>query len=132
MGRTGRGVIGIKLRNNDKVVGAVVADENQSLFSVTEKGYGKRTPVSEYRIINRGGVGVINFNITSRTGKVVAVKSVTPKHQIMMISKKGIIIRTSISQISEIGRNTQGVRVMRIDNDDKVMSAALVVEENGQ
>lgn len=131
MGRTATGVIGIKLRDKDKVVGAVLANEQNSLLTVTEKGYGKRTPVSEYRLIGRGGVGVINFNVTDRTGKVVAVKSVTPKDQVMIISKKGIIIRTSVGQISEIGRNTQGVRIMRIDDDDRVMSAEQVIEENG-
>ncbi|MBI4145339.1 DNA gyrase subunit A [Candidatus Woesearchaeota archaeon] len=134
MGRTAYGVIGIKLRD-DKVVSAVVADETKMLLSITEKGYGKRTPVSEYRLIGRGGVGVINFNITDKTGKVVAVKSVVPGDGLMLISKNGIIIRTKTDQISEIGRNTQGVRVMRLDDGDEVMSAALIVEEengNGQ
>jgi len=129
MGRTAYGVIGIKLRD-DKVVGAVTADEKKTLLSITEKGYGKRTPVAEYRLIGRGGVGVINFNVTDKTGKVVAVKSVVPEDGLMLISKNGIIIRTKVGQVSEIGRNTQGVRVMRLDDGDEVMSAALIAEEN--
>lgn len=132
MGRTAYGVIGIKLKD-DIVIEAVIADEKKTLLSITEKGYGKRTPVNDYRLIGRGGVGVINFNITDKTGKVVAVKSVDPANEIMLISKNGIIIRTKVEQISEIGRNTQGVRVMRLDDGDEVMSAALVVgETNGE
>lgn len=130
MGRTAYGVIGIKLKD-DIVIEAVIADEKKTLLSITEKGYGKRTPVNDYRLIGRGGVGVINFNITDKTGKVVAVKSVDLVNEIMLISKNGIIIRTKVDQISEIGRNTQGVRVMRLDDGDEVMSAALVVE-NGE
>jgi DNA gyrase subunit A len=129
MGRTAYGVIGIKLRDKDKVVSAVTADETRTLLSITEKGYGKRTPINDYRLIGRGGVGVINFNITDKTGKVVAVKSVVPKDGLMLISKNGIIIRTMVGQISEIGRNTQGVRVMRLEDGDEVMSAALVAED---
>ncbi len=129
MGRTAYGVIGIKLKDTN-VVGAVVADETKTLLSITEKGYGKRTPISEYRLIGRGGVGVINFNITDKTGKVVAVKEVVPDDGLMLISKNGIIIRTKVGQISEIGRNTQGVRVMRLDDGDEVMSAALVADSD--
>ncbi len=130
MGRTAFGVIGIKLKD-DIVIEAVLADPKKTLLSITEKGYGKRTPVDDYRLIGRGGVGVINFNITDKTGKVVAVKSVDLANEIMLISKNGIIIRTTVQEISEIGRNTQGVRVMRLDDGDEVMSAALVVE-NGE
>jgi DNA gyrase subunit A len=132
MGRTAYGVNGIRLRE-DHVIAAVTADEKRTLLSITEKGYGKRTPVSEYRLIGRGGVGVINMNVTDKTGKVVALKSVVPEDGLMLISKNGIIIRTKVGQISEIGRNTQGVRVMRLDDGDEVMSAALIAEsdENG-
>ncbi|HSU72736.1 MAG TPA: DNA gyrase subunit A [Candidatus Binatia bacterium] len=131
MGRTAFGVIGIKLRE-DHVVGAVNADETRTLLSITEKGYGKRTPINDYRLIGRGGVGVINFNVTDKTGKVVAIKSVVPEDGLMLISKNGIIIRTKVGQVSEIGRNTQGVRVMRLDDGDEVMSAALIVDDGNE
>ena len=129
-GRSAQGVRGISLKDNDEVIGMVVASDDKSLLSVTENGYGKRTPISEYRLINRGGSGVINIQCTERNGKVVAVCSVTDSYDILFVSKNGIIIRVPASDISAIGRNTQGVRIMKLEANDKVVSAVKVAREN--
>ena len=129
MGRTARGVRGIRLKNEDKVVEMVVGREERTLLTVTEKGYGKRTPVGDYRLINRGGSGVINIKCTEKNGKVVAVKSVTDEDELMLISKKGIGIRVNAKDVSKIGRATQGVRIMRLSEGDKVVAAARIVKE---
>ena len=128
MGRTARGVIGIKLKKDDNVIGAVVAEDNKTLLTVTEKGYGKRTPVKDYRLISRGGVGVINIKITDKNGKAVAIKSVADDDEIILISQHGIVIRTAAKGISVVGRATQGVRVMRLHEQDKLVAAAKIIE----
>jgi DNA gyrase subunit A len=129
MGRTARGVRGIRLKPTDSVVSLVVADDSQSLLTVTEKGYGKQTKVSDYRLIGRGGSGVINMKCTDRNGMIVSVHSVIPGDEMMLISQKGIAIRTSVKGISQIGRNTQGVRVMKLGSDDTVVAAAKIAKE---
>ncbi len=91
------------------------------------KGYGKRTKINDYRFIKRGGFGVINIICNERNGKVVSIKSVDDEDSIMFISQKGNVIRTFARDISTIGRNTQGVRIMRLGNDDKVVAAAKVI-----
>lgn len=121
VGRTAAGVRGIKLRN-DAVVGCTIVDDTKSLLTITEKGYGKRTPLKEYRRTNRGGVGVINIKVTDKNGKVIGIKTVTDEDEIMIITKKGVLIRTTVKGISQIGRNTQGVKVMKLDQDDHVIS----------
>lgn len=135
MGRTAVGVRGIKLRDNDRVVGMVKADDGKSLLTVTENGFGKRTPVSDYRIIRRGGVGVINIKVTGKNGPVASIKQVTDDDGLMFITKNGISIRIAAGGISVIGRNTQGVRVMKLSAGDKLVAAAKVPrgepEENG-
>ena len=123
MGRNSSGVRGIKI-NRSKVIGMEYAQN--SILTVTEKGYGKRTNVDDYRLINRGGKGVINIKVTEKNGKVVGIKSVNPETELMFISQNGIIIRISAKDISEIGRNTQGVRVMRISENDKLNAIAKV------
>jgi DNA gyrase subunit A len=127
VGRYSQGVRGIKLRGEDEVIGMVVADESKSLLTVTENGFGKRTPVTDYRLINRGGSGVINIKTTDRNGKVVSIKSVTDEDELMFVSVLGQIIRTSAKFISVIGRNTQGVRLMRLDENDKIADAARLI-----
>ncbi len=124
MGRGTRGVRGIALRKGDVVSAAVVADNSKSLFTITENGYGKRTPLSEYRRQNRGGMGLINIKTAGRNGAVVDAKAVRDDDELMLISRNGIIIRVPVSGISEIGRNTIGVTVMRLNGDDKVISVA--------
>ena len=130
MGRTAAGVIGVRLRD-DHCVSMVEADEKRALLTITDKGYGKRTAVEEYRLTGRGGVGILNFNLTDKTGKVVAVKDVADTDELMLISQQGIIIRMPVNQISLIGRNTQGVRVMKLEDGDQVVSAARIVADNG-
>ncbi len=129
MGRAAGGVIGIKLRK-DSVVGATVADENKTLLTITEKGYGKRSPISDYRLTARGGVGVINLKITDKNGKVVGIQQVGDTDEVMLISHDGILIRTPVNGISVIGRNTQGVRIMKLDDKDKVIALTTIAPED--
>ncbi|MBI2654570.1 DNA gyrase subunit A [Candidatus Woesearchaeota archaeon] len=129
-GRSAQGVRGITLKDNDEVIGMVVASDEKTLLSVTENGYGKRTPISEYRLINRGGSGVINIQCSERNGKVVNICPVTGNDDVLFISKNGIIIRVPAKDISIIGRNTQGVRIMKLEANDKVVSAVKVAREN--
>jgi DNA gyrase subunit A len=133
MGRTAYGVRGISLRGKDLVVDMVVIKRDASLLVVTENGYGKRTPISDYRVTNRGGKGVINVKTNERNGKVVALKEVLEDDELMLITEKGMIIRQPIKSIKEIGRNTQGVRLISLDEGDRVVAVARVVkseEEN--
>jgi DNA gyrase subunit A len=125
LGRNTRGVRGIKLIGEDKVVGMIIVDESQQVLTVTENGYGKRTPVADYRKTNRGGSGIINIKTSERNGGVVGLKGVTDECDIMLMSKNGIIIRSDIGKISVIGRNTQGVRLINLEGGDKVVDIAL-------
>lgn len=132
IGRTSQGVRGIKLEKGDEVVGMVIAPEDKKLLTVTENGYGKKTLISEYRLISRGGKGVINIQCSERNGPVSAVRTVNDDDELMFITKKGIIIRTDSTGISTIGRNTQGVRLMKLDEGDKVVSATNIVKEESE
>ena len=114
MGRTATGVKGIKLKEKDELIGMVVAEDKKSILTITRNGYGKRTLISNYRITHRGTSGIINIKCSERNGKVVAISSVTDNDEMMFISQKGITIRTPTNGISQIGRNTQGVRLMRL------------------
>jgi len=129
MGRTARGVKGIKLRRDDRVVDMVLASLGSSLLTVCEKGFGKQTDLNDYRSQKRGGVGLINIKTTERNGKVVALKAVNPDDDLMLISSKGILIRTGLDQLRDIGRNTQGVRLIRLDGGDKLVAVARVAKE---
>ena len=129
MGRSAAGVRGIRLKNEDYVIGMVLAKDDRTLLTITGKGYGKKTPILEYRLINRGGSGVINIKCTDKNGKVVEVKSVTDKDELILISKKGIIIRVAVKDISTIGRATQGVKVMKLSEGDEVVSIARVIKQ---
>jgi len=126
IGRNAAGVRGIRLRDKDEVVGMELAtNENDTILTITENGFGKRSLISEYRQINRGGKGVINIKTTERNGKVVSIKTVSDAEELIFITKKGKIIRVSASGISQVGRNAQGVRIMKVDND-KVVSVTKV------
>lgn len=128
MGRVSRGVIGIRLRDKkDPVVGMVIVEKGASLLTVCERGYGKRTKLEDYRAQSRGGIGLINIKTTARNGKVVALKAVHDKDELMMITANGIIIRTGLEQVRSIGRNTQGVRLINIKPDDKLVAAEKIV-----
>jgi DNA gyrase subunit A len=127
MGRQAYGVKGIDLADGDEVVGMVVAvgdDDPASLLTVCAKGYGKRTPLAEYRIQNRGGKGLIDIQTSERNGPVVAVAKVTDDDEIMLTTSGGLVIRTLVDAIRTIGRNTQGVRLIKLDEGDAVSSLA--------
>ncbi len=113
MGRTARGVIGIRLQPNDYVVGVSLAEDEKTVLSVTENGYGKRTKVGEYRLQHRGGQGIINIKTTERNGNVVAMLTVDDDDEVVLVSTDGTVIRTGVAGISTIGRNTQGVKIMK-------------------
>ncbi|MDO8303703.1 MAG: DNA gyrase subunit A [Sedimentisphaerales bacterium] len=130
MGRASHGVKGITLRNKDVVVDMVVVEADSALLTVCENGYGKRTDLDDYRSQHRGGVGLINIKTSDRNGNVVAIKSVRDKDEFMMITAKGIIIRTGIEELRAIGRNTQGVRLIKLDEDDKVVAVARLARED--
>ena len=130
MGRTATGVKGIKLKNKDLVIGIVMAEDEKSLLTITKNGYGKRTLISNYRLTHRATSGIINIQCSERNGTVAAINSVTEEDEVMFISQKGITIRTPSNGISQIGRNTQGVRLMRLGKGDKVVSAAKIVGES--
>ena len=132
MGRTAQGVIGIRLRGKDEVIGAVVVDPAKSLLTVTERGYGKRTAFEEYTTIKRGGVGVINIKITEKNGKAVAIKNVAKSDSLIIVTASGIAIRVPANQISVIGRATQGVRIIKLEEGDKVTNVAIIKEEEAQ
>ena len=129
MGRVSRGVKGIKLRARDSVVDMVIAASEASLLTVCENGYGKRTILADYRSQSRGGVGLINIKTTARNGKVVALKAIRDKDDLMMITANGIIIRTGLEQVRAIGRNTQGVRLIKLKAGDKLVAAEKIVAE---
>ena len=126
MGRTAVGVRGIRLREGDYVVGAGRAAEGRTVLSITENGYGKRTPVEEYRITNRGGLGIKNYMVTEKTGPVVGIKVVDGGEDLLLVTQSGILIRTHVDTIRTAGRATQGVIVMRFKEEgDRVISLAL-------
>ena len=130
MGRNAMGVIGISLNLEDSLVAMDLASRGESLLVVSERGFGKRTSLEEYRVQNRGGKGLKTYNITEKTGELVSGKVVSAEDEILMISLEGIIIRLRVEDISQIGRNTQGVMLMRLKNEeDRVMAVAKFVEE---
>ena len=130
MGRTAVGVRGIRLREGDYVIGAARADAGKTVLSITENGYGKRTPIEEYRITNRGGMGIRNYMVTDKTGPVVGMKVVDGTEDLLLVTAAGILIRTPVENIRVAGRATQGVIVMRFKEEgDRVISLALADPE---
>jgi DNA gyrase subunit A len=128
MGRVAAGVIGITLANeNDKVVGMVcIGREDAQLLVVSEKGFGKRSSVEDYRRTNRGGKGVKTLNITEKTGYLVAVKEVKDSDELMIINKSGITIRLAVADLRVMGRATQGVKLIRLNENDEISSVAKI------
>nr|WP_217807575.1 DNA gyrase subunit A [Thalassobacillus devorans] len=129
MGRTAAGVKGISLRDGDEVVSMEILENDLQVLTVTDKGFGKRTPADDYRITNRGGKGILTCNLTERNGKVVAVKAVTGEEDVMIITATGVLIRMPMEGISETGRNTQGVRLIRLQEDESVATVAVLEPE---
>ena len=130
MGRATSGVKGLELRKDDALIGMVIVRRESTLLVVSSKGYGKRTALSEYRVQRRGGKGIITFNCTKKIGTCIALKEVLPEDELMLITRKGVLIRVPVKGISVIGRNTQGVKVMNLDTGDTVMDVARVVSED--
>lgn len=130
LGRTAAGVRGIRLRENDEVIGMDIVHEGDDILVVTEKGYGKRTPEAEYRVQSRGGYGLKTLHMTDRNGEIVAMKAVSGAEDLMLITIHGILIRMSISDISIFGRSTQGVRLIRLGDDELVATVAKVEKDD--
>ena len=128
VGRTSIGVRGISLENQDEVIGMIIANdlEKESVLVVSEKGYGKRTAVEDYRITNRGGKGVITLNITEKTGQLIAIQNVTDEDGLMIINKSGVAIRMAVNELRVMGRNTQGVKLINLKNNDEIAAIAKV------
>ncbi|WP_409252433.1 DNA gyrase subunit A [Bacillus sp. SCS-153A] len=129
MGRTATGVKGISLDSEDIVVGMEILEEKDDVLVVTEKGFGKRTPAEEYRIQTRGGKGLKTCNITERNGELISVKAVTGEEDLMLITAHGVLIRMDVNDISTTGRNTQGVKLIRLDENSSVATVAKVEKE---
>jgi DNA gyrase subunit A len=134
MGRTATGVRGISLEDeSDEVVGMISIDNPETtVLVVSEKGYGKRTDIDDYRVTNRGGKGVKTLNITDKTGKLVAIKGVTDKEDLMIINKSGIVIRIAVSELRTMGRATQGVRLITLKDNDEIASVAKIEHDDSE
>ncbi len=130
MGRATGGVKGIELGYEDRVIGMVVVRERAELLVVSEKGIGKRSLIGDYRVQKRGGKGIITMQQTPKTGRLIALKDVLPEDELMMITKGGIIIRCPVQGIRISGRNTQGVKLMNLDTDDRIVDVARVQKED--
>lgn len=125
MGRTTKGVRGIRLKADDYVIGAIIVTPDAQLLAVTENGYGKKTSLDEYRIQTRGGKGIFTYRITEKTGKLIGIQALTDNNDLMLITSGGVVIRLHADEVSGSGRQTQGVRLMRLNGDVKVVSLAL-------
>ena len=130
MGRTASGVRGIRLREEDYVVGAALMNEDHEVLIITEKGYGKRTKVSEYPVKGRGGKGIKTANITEKNGPLAGLATVVGDEDIMLITDKGVIIRFNVATVSQTGRATLGVRLIKMEADTKVVTMATVEPES--
>jgi DNA gyrase subunit A len=128
MGRTARGVRGIRLAAGQKVISLIIVDKDSTILTATDHGYGKRTPVSDYVVKGRGGVGVISIQTTERNGKVVGAVSVNDDDEIMLISNQGTLIRTPVADVSVMGRNTQGVRLVTLGEGENLASIERIVD----
>jgi DNA gyrase subunit A len=118
------------LREGDRVVAMEELDPHGQVLTVTERGYGKRTPVEDYRLQGRGGLGIINLKVSPKTGEVVGVRYVTPDEGLMLITQEGMIIRLNVSGVREVGRSAQGVRLMNLDENDRIVAVAKLAEKD--
>ena len=130
VGRASYGVKGLELRAGDRLVAMEELDPHGQVLTVTERGYGKRTPVEDYRLQGRAGLGIINLKVTPKTGEVVGVKYVTPEEGLMLITQEGMIIRLNVSGVREVGRSAQGVRLMNLDPEDRIVAVAKLAEKD--
>lgn len=130
MGRTATGVRGINLDKSDKVVGLLVIKRQTTIMVVTDRGYGKRSDVNDYRITNRGGKGIITVKTTEKTGKMIAIVEVTDNEELVVITQSGMVIRMAVKDVRTMGRNTQGVRVINLKDNDSISDLAKIVPED--
>ncbi|NNF22189.1 MAG: DNA gyrase subunit A, partial [Saprospiraceae bacterium] len=131
MGRTAAGVRGMKidLKGGDEIIGMIIddpLDQSKTILVVSERGYGKRSEIEDYRVINRGGKGMKNMQLTEKTGQVVSIKSVSEEDNLMITTKNGIVIRMNVNDIRVMGRATQGVKVIRLDDNDSIADIAVI------
>jgi DNA gyrase subunit A len=131
MGRLAAGVKGISLGEDDTVVGVAVLKSDDSILTVTERGYGKRTAVAEYRLQARGGKGVFTIKTSERNGYVVGVLPVVDEDQVMLVANSGKVIRMPMDTVRLIGRNTQGVRLINLEEDEIVVDLSMLAREEG-
>jgi DNA gyrase subunit A len=129
MGRTARGVRGIKVPPGERVISLIVPDPDKTLLTVCKKGFGKRTPVDEFSVFKRGGQGVIAIQTSERNGQLVAAVEVSDKDEIMLISDQGTLVRTRVEEVPVLGRNTQGVRLIRVRDDESLVDVAVIKEQ---
>ena len=134
VGRSAQGVLGIRLDKDDVVIGmeSIIGGKNATLLAITENGFGKRTELEEYRVQNRGGKGVITYKITPKTGNIVGIRIANGNEDVMMITDKGTIIRLNVSEVSVLGRSTQGVTLMRTNDGGKVVSIEIIEPEESE
>ncbi len=132
MGRSARGVAGMRLDGSDEVIGMAIVEgdsQKEQLLTVTQNGYGKRTLMEEYRVQGRGGSGIMTMKITDKNGPIVAVRQVADEDELILASDKGKVIRTRVSEISEVGRIAQGVRLINLEEGEQVAAVAKIVEK---
>jgi DNA gyrase subunit A len=130
MGRAAKGVRGINLGKKDSCIAMEIVKADQTVLTVTGQGFGKRTEFKEYRLQSRGGKGIINIKVTGKNGEAVGLKTVSDKDEIMLMTEKGMVVRSPIKDIRTTGRSTQGVRLMKLEASDKVASIAKIVPED--
>jgi DNA gyrase subunit A len=131
VGRTARGVKGIDLKPGDYVVSMDLVRDREDILVVTENGFGKKTSINEYRVQSRAGKGIVTSKVTKKTGDLIGIKTVSEDDEVMIVSSDGIIIRLEVKDISRMGRNTQGVTLMKLNDENRVVAIALV-EHNGE
>lgn len=129
MGRVSRGVRGMRLSDSEKIIALIIAQEEGAILTATEHGYGKRTDLAEYRVQGRGGQGIISIQTSDRNGSVVGAVQVCDDDQIMLITNGGTLVRTPVKDVSLVGRNTQGVRLINLSNDEKLVGVERVIED---
>jgi DNA gyrase subunit A len=129
MGRVSRGVRGMRIAEDEKIISLIIAEEEGAILTATEFGYGKRTNLAEYRVQGRGGQGIISIQTSERNGCVVGAVQVCDENQIMLITNGGTLVRTPVKDVSLVGRNTQGVRLINLSNGEKLVGLERVIED---
>ena len=129
MGRTAAGVRGMTIKADQRLIASIVVDPNATLLTATERGYGQRTALTDYRVSGRGGQGVIAIQVNERNGAVIGASQVSSNHEVLLISDRGTMVRIPMHEVSVIGRNTQGVRLINLSNGEKLVALESVLED---